>query len=58
MIPLWQEITILLLKIERLTNGAAQANQAGDKITATRLTAEASEAAKEAIAFAERARAQ
>lgn len=58
MIPLWQEITILLLKIERLSTGAEQAIKAGDKVTAARLTRDVMAAINEAKAFAERMRAQ
>ena len=57
-IPVWQEISILLFKIERLATGAAQAIESGDKAAAASLTAKANEAIREAKAFAERARAQ
>lgn len=58
LIPLWQEMAILTLKAERLMSAALQAIEAGDQATAARMVAEAHAASKEAIAFAERARAQ
>lgn len=58
LIPLWQEISLLLLKVERLTTAAAQALQAGDEATAVQMTAEAQKVAREAKEFAERARTQ
>lgn len=49
---------MLLLKAERLSGAATQAIHAGDTATAARMSAEAQAAIREAIEFAERARAQ
>lgn len=56
--PLWQQMTMLLLRIDRLIGAAQKAQESGDIATATRMNAEAIEATAEASKLAEKARQQ
>lgn len=54
-IPTWQQLTMLLYRIDRLLGAAQTAQEGGDLATATRMNAEAIEAAAEARRLAEKA---